>query len=216
MASRCCSVSAFIARSQDVVLRRRLRMAGAPLELNTPRDLIHIYQPEAQGTVRTISERAVFPGSSRRSLGLESPPFRLGFPDAVSSTLRCSFRLRGVLTGSAAAGLNRSDTVVANAGFGDGGSAGAAAYNEIALAFFVLLPFVYFSATSILRAKVLDLGVGRIPAGIWRAGVERDVPSCSRPATRSAAPVPIFASRYSCSFRPSCSRRPFSCSSLGD
>src|SRR5258708_20122179 len=50
---------------------------GLRFELNTPRDLIHIlFGPEAQGTVRTISERLFFLvfGSI---FGLESPPFRI-------------------------------------------------------------------------------------------------------------------------------------------
>src|ERR1700736_1452796 len=116
---------------------------GLHFELNTPSDLIHIlFRPEAQGTVRPIRERLFFLvfGSI---FGLESPPFRIWVFLTQFVNIALLIQITRRLTGSAAAGLIAPVLWSANAGLAV--SIGwSSAYNEIALAFFILLAFHLF------------------------------------------------------------------------
>src|ERR1700682_3534883 len=116
---------------------------GLRFEWNTPRDLIHIlFGPEAQGTVRTISERLFFLVFSS-IFGLESPPFRIWVFLTQFVNIALLIQITRRLTGSAVAGLIAPILWSANAGLAV--SIGwSSAYNEIALAFFVLLAFHLF------------------------------------------------------------------------
>ncbi len=137
---------------------------GLRLELHSPRDLIHVlFGAEAQGTVRTISERMFFLVFSS-IFGMESPPFRIWVFLTQFGNVVLLMKITRRLTlayarGSEAATLNRdhegavSQPVAAgliaailwsaNAGLATA-IGWSAAYNEIALAFFVLLAFHLF------------------------------------------------------------------------
>jgi hypothetical protein len=116
---------------------------GLRLELHTPRDLVHIlFRPEAQGTVRTLSERLFFL-IFYSLFGLHAPPFRIWafFTQFVNIVLLV--RIASRLTGSKIAGPIAAMLWTANAGLAMA-LGWSAAYNEIAFAFFVLLAFYLF------------------------------------------------------------------------
>ena len=116
---------------------------GLRLELNTPRDLLHIlFRPEAQGTVRTLSERLFFLVFSS-IFGLHSPPFRIWAFLTQFVNIFLLIRIAQRLTGSNTAGPVAAMLWTANAGLALA-LGWSSAYNEIAFAFFVLLAFYLF------------------------------------------------------------------------
>jgi hypothetical protein len=116
---------------------------GLRLELHSPRDLVHIlFRPEAQGTVRTISERLFFL-IFYSVFGLHAPPFRIWAFLTQFVNIVLLVRIAQRLTGSAAAGPIAAMLWTANAGLALA-LGWSAAYNEIAFAFFVLLGFYLF------------------------------------------------------------------------
>jgi len=123
---------------------------GLRFELHSPRDLIHIlFGAEAQGTVRTISERLFFLVFSS-IFGMKSPPFRIWvfltqFVNIVllMKVTRCLTLAYARGSEADAAGLIAAILWSANAGLATA-IGWSAAYNEIALAFFVLLAFHLF------------------------------------------------------------------------
>lgn len=118
---------------------------GLRLELHTPRDLIHIlFSPQAEGTVRTLSERLFFLVFSS-VFGLESPPFRIWVFLTQFANIALLIQIARRITGSAAAGFLAAIFWTANAGVALA-IAWSSAYNEIAEAFFILLAFRLFLA----------------------------------------------------------------------
>src|SRR6202790_2003095 len=118
---------------------------GLRLELHTPRDLIHVlFSPQAQGTVRTLSERVFFVVFSS-IFGLESPPFRVWVFLTQFANIALLIQIARRLTGSATAGFLVAFLWTANAGIALAIS-WSSAYNEIAVAFFTLLAFRLFLA----------------------------------------------------------------------
>ena len=116
---------------------------GLPLELHTPRDLIHIlFHPEAQGTVRTLSERLFFLVFSS-IFGMEALPYRIWAFLTQFANIVLLIQITRRLTGSRAAGFLAGMLWTANAGLALA-LGWSAAYNEIACAFFVLLAFRLF------------------------------------------------------------------------
>jgi hypothetical protein len=113
---------------------------GLRLELHAPRDLIHIlFSPQAEGTVRTLSERLFFLVFSS-IFGLESPPFRIWVFLTQFANIALLIQIARRLTGSATAGFLAGLLWTANAGIAMAIS-WSSAYNEIAAAFFILLAF---------------------------------------------------------------------------
>ena len=118
---------------------------GLRLELHTPRDLVHVlFSPQAQGTVRTLSERLFFVVFSS-IFGLESPPFRVWVFLTQFANIALLIQIARRLTGSATAGFLAALLWTANAGIALAIS-WSSAYNEIAVAFFILLAFRLFLA----------------------------------------------------------------------
>src|SRR5580658_169906 len=118
---------------------------GLRLELHTPRDLIHLlFSPQAEGTVRTLSERLFFLVFSS-IFGLESPPFRIWVFLTQFANIALLIQIARRLTGSAAAGFLAALLWTANAGIALA-IMWSSAYNEIAEAFFILLAFRLFLA----------------------------------------------------------------------
>jgi hypothetical protein len=118
---------------------------GLRLELHTPRDLIHLlFSPQAEGTVRTLSERLFFLVFSS-IFGLESPPFRIWVFLTQFANIALLIQIARRLTGSATAGFLAALLWTANAGIALAIS-WSSAYNEIAEAFFILLAFRLFLA----------------------------------------------------------------------
>jgi hypothetical protein len=116
---------------------------GLRLELHSPRDLVHIlFRPEAQGTVRTISERLFFL-VFYSIFGLHAPPFRIWAFLTQFVNIALLAKIANQLTGSTAAGPIAAILWTANAGLAVA-LGWSAAYNEIAFAFFVLLAFYLF------------------------------------------------------------------------
>ncbi len=116
---------------------------GLRQELHTPRDLVHIlFRPEAQGTVRTLSERLFFL-IFYSIFGLHSPPFRIWAFLTQFVNIFLLIRIAPRLTGSNAAGPIAAMLWTANAGLALA-LGWSSAYNEIAFAFFVLLAFYLF------------------------------------------------------------------------
>jgi len=113
---------------------------GLPLELHTPGDLVHIFfRPEAQGTVRTLSERMFFLVFSS-IFGLHPLPFRMWAFLTQFASIFLLMRITRRLTGSAAAGFLAAVLWSANAGLAVA-LGWSSAYNEVSFAFFVLLAF---------------------------------------------------------------------------
>ena len=118
---------------------------GLRLELHTPRDLIQVlFSPQAEGTVRTLSERLFFLVFSS-VFGLESPPFRIWVFLTQFANIALLIQIARRLTGSATAGFLAALLWTANAGIAIAIS-WSSAYNEIAIAFFILLAFRLFLA----------------------------------------------------------------------
>jgi hypothetical protein len=116
---------------------------GLRLELHAPRDLIHIlFSPQAEGTVRTLSERLFFLVFSS-VFGLESPPFRIWVFLTQFANIALLIQIARRLTGSATAGFLAAVLWTANAGIAIA-IAWSSAYNEIAESFFILLAFRLF------------------------------------------------------------------------
>jgi len=132
---------------------------GLRLELHTPRDLLHIlFGPEAQGTVRTISERLFFLVLTS-IFGLTSPPFRAVVFLTQLANIFLIVKLARRITGSAAAGPIAAILWTANAGLATA-LGWSSAYNEISLALFILLAFHLF-------LKYIDTGERKYLAGQW-------------------------------------------------
>jgi len=113
---------------------------GLRLEIQQPRDLIHVlFAPEAQGTVRTLSERLFFLVFST-VFGLESPPFRIWVFLTQFANIMLLMQIARRLTGSAAAGFFAAILWTGNAALALA-LGWSAAYNEVAYAFFILLAF---------------------------------------------------------------------------
>lgn len=118
---------------------------GLRLELHAPRDLIHaLFSPQAEGTVRTLSERLFFVVFSS-IFGLESPPFRVWVFLTQFANIALLMQIARRLTGSATAAFLAALLWTANAGIAIAIS-WSSAYNEIAVAFFILLSFRLFLA----------------------------------------------------------------------
>lgn len=118
---------------------------GLRLELHSPRDLIHIlFSPQAEGTVRTLSERLFFLVFSS-VFGLESPPFRIWVFLTQFANIVLLMQIARRVTGSATTGFLAALLWTANAGIALAIS-WSSAYNEIAEAFFILLAFRLFLA----------------------------------------------------------------------
>jgi hypothetical protein len=116
---------------------------GLRLELHTPRDLFPIlFRPEAQGTVRTLSERLFFL-IFYSIFGLHSPPFRIWAFLTQFANIALLIRIARRLTGSNTAGLIAPMLWSANAGLALA-LGWSSAYNEIAFAFVTLLAFYLF------------------------------------------------------------------------
>lgn len=131
---------------------------GLRLEVHEPRDLLHVlFAPEAQGTVRTLSERLFFLVFST-VFGLESPPFRIWVFLTQFANIVLLIQITQRLTGSATAGFLAAMLWTANAGMALA-IGWSAAYNEIAYAFFILLAF---------RLFLLYVDTGRRKYWIWQ------------------------------------------------
>jgi hypothetical protein len=131
---------------------------GLRLELHSPRDLIHIlFSPQAEGTVRTLSERLFFLVFSS-VFGLESPPFRIWVFLTQFANIALLMQIARRLTGSATAGFLAALLWTANAGIALAIS-WSSAYNEIAEAFFILLAF---------RLLLAYLDTGQRKYWIWQ------------------------------------------------
>jgi hypothetical protein len=118
---------------------------GLRLQVHSPSDLMHVlFSPQAEGTVRTLSERLYFLVFSS-IFGLESPPFRIWALLTQFANIALLMQIARRLTGSAAAGFLAALLWSANAGLAEAIS-WSSAYNEIAAAFFILLAFRLFLA----------------------------------------------------------------------
>ncbi len=111
-----------------------------PRMVHSARDLGYVlFSPQAQGTVRTLSERLFFLVFTS-IFGLHSPPFRIWvFLTQFANIALLAFITRR-LTGSATAGFLAAIFWTANAGLAEA-IGWSSAYNEIAFAFFILLAF---------------------------------------------------------------------------
>jgi hypothetical protein len=129
---------------------------GLKLEVQSPFDLGRIlFSPQAQGTVRTLSERLFFLVFSG-IFGLQSPPFRVWVFLTQFASIALLIKITRRLTGSALAGILAPILWTANAAIALAISQ-SAVYNEISFAFFVLLGFQLF-------LKYIDTG----DAKYWR------------------------------------------------
>jgi hypothetical protein len=116
---------------------------GLKLEVQSPFDLAHaLFSPQAQGTVRTLSERLFFLVLSW-IFGLDSPPFRIWVFLTQFASVALLITITRRLTGSALAGFLAPVLWVANAAIARA-IIQSAVYNEISFAFFVLLGFYLF------------------------------------------------------------------------
>lgn len=116
---------------------------GLRAELHTPHDLIRIlFRPEAQGTVRTLSERLFFLVFSSL-FGMEAPPFRIWAFLTQFVNILLLMRITRRLTGSSTAAFLAGFLWPANASLAMA-MGWSSAYNEIAFAFFILLSFYLF------------------------------------------------------------------------
>ncbi len=116
---------------------------GLKLDVQSPGDLGRVlFSPQAQGTVRTLSERLFFLVFSS-IFGLESPPFRIWVFLTQFASIVLLIKIARRLTGSALAGFLAPILWTANAAIALAISQ-SAVYNEISFAFFVLLGFYLF------------------------------------------------------------------------
>lgn len=113
---------------------------GLPLSVHSPTELMQaLFSPQAQGTVRTLSERAFFLVFTS-IFGIESPPFRIWAFLTQFANIALLIQIARRLTGSDLAGFIAPFLWSANAALALAIS-WSAAYNEIAFAFFILLAF---------------------------------------------------------------------------
>ena len=134
---------------------------GLPLHLESPRDIWGIlFMPQAQGTIRTISERLYFL-TFASLFGLEVWPFRVWtfLTQAVNLSLLAWITRR--ITGSPVAGLLAPMLWIANAALGMS-MIWCSAYNELACVFFLLLAFFFL-------LRFIDTGKRRYWIGQWVA-----------------------------------------------
>ena len=116
---------------------------GLRLEVHSPFDLPRLlFSPQAEGTVRTISERLFFLVFSS-IFGLESPPFRVWVFLTQFASIVLLMQITRRLTGSAVAGFLAPILWSVNASIALAIS-WSAAYNQIAVAFSILLAFYLF------------------------------------------------------------------------
>lgn len=116
---------------------------GLRLEVHRPADLIPVlFSPQAEGTIRTLSERLFFLVFSS-VFGLNAPPFRVWALLTQFANLALLMAIARRLTGSRSAAVVAALLWTANASLALAIS-WSAAYNEIAFAFFVLLAFWLF------------------------------------------------------------------------
>jgi hypothetical protein len=113
------------------------------LGINSPSDLLHaLFNPKAQGTIRTLSERLyflVFPSL----FGLNVVPFKAWTFLTELANIALLIQIARRLTGSAPAGFLAAILWTANAGLALA-LGWSSAYNEIAFAFVILLAFRLF------------------------------------------------------------------------
>lgn len=113
---------------------------GLRFEIHSPTDLfLVLFRPQAEGTVRTISERLFFLVLSS-IFGLQSPPFRIWVFLTQFVNILLLIRIARRLTGSELAGFLAPILWCANAGLALA-IGWSAAYNQIACSFFILLAF---------------------------------------------------------------------------
>jgi hypothetical protein len=130
---------------------------GLPLDLKS-NSLWHVlFAPEAQGTVRTLSERLYFLVFSS-VFGLEAPPFRIWAFLTQFANIFLLIQITRRLTGSALAGFLAPLLWVANSGLSIAMD-WSSAYNEILFAFFLLLAF---------RLFLLHIDTGERKYWIWQ------------------------------------------------
>jgi hypothetical protein len=116
---------------------------GLRFEIHSFADLIGVlFRPQAEGTVRTLSERLFFLVFSS-VFGLQSPPFRVWVFLTQFANIVLLMQVARRLTGSALAGFLAAILWCANAGIAMA-IGWSAAYNQIACAFFILLAFHLF------------------------------------------------------------------------
>ena len=116
---------------------------GLKLEVTTPYQLGRVlFSPQAEGTVRTLSERLFFLVFST-IFGLESPPFRVWVFLTQFASIALLMHITRRLTGSAVAAFLAPILWSANAAIALAIS-WSAAYNQIAVAFSILLAFYLF------------------------------------------------------------------------
>ncbi len=116
---------------------------GLKLAVHSPFDLARaLFSPQAQGTIRTLSERLFFLVFSW-IFGLQSPPFRIWVFLTQFASIALLIKITRRLTGSELAGFLAPILWTANAAIALAISQ-SAVYNEILFAFFVLLGFYFF------------------------------------------------------------------------
>lgn len=131
---------------------------GLRLEIQSPHDLVHVlFAPEAQGTVRTLSERLFFLVFSL-VFGLNAPPFRIWVFLTQFANIVLLMQIARRLSGSATAGFLAAVSWTTNASLALA-LGWTAAYNEVAYAFFILLAF---------RLFLLYIDTGRKKYWIWQ------------------------------------------------
>ncbi|MBZ5606801.1 MAG: hypothetical protein LAP38_00975 [Acidobacteriia bacterium] len=131
---------------------------GLPLMVHSARDLVSVlFSAQAQGTVRTLSERLFFLVFTT-VFGLHSPPFRVWVFLTQFANIALLMSITRRLTGSAAAGFLAAILWTVNASLADA-IGWSAAYNEIAFAFFILLAF---------RLLLLYIDTGQRKFWIWQ------------------------------------------------
>ena len=116
---------------------------GLRFEIHSPADIIGVlFRPQAEGTIRTLSERLYFLVFSSL-FGLEMLPFRIWTFLTQIANIVLLIQIGRRVTGSAAAGFIAAMLWSANAGLAMALS-WSSAYNQIACAFFILLAFHLF------------------------------------------------------------------------
>ena len=131
---------------------------GLGLRIHSAHDLLVVlFRPEAQGTIRTLSERLFFLIFSS-AFGLAAPPFRIWVLMTQFANIALLIQIARRLTGSSAAGFLAGVLWTANAGLALALS-WTSAYNEIACAFCMLLAF---------RLFLLHIDTGKRKYWIWQ------------------------------------------------
>jgi hypothetical protein len=131
---------------------------GLGLKIHSAHDLLLVlFRPEAQGTVRTFSERLFFLVFSSM-FGLAAAPFRIWVLLTQFANIALLIQIARRLTASSAAGFLAGVLWTANAGLALALS-WTSAYNEIASAFCILLAF---------RLLLLYVDTGKRKYWIWQ------------------------------------------------